>query len=96
MLINKGLSSGSVISLKLTSGEEIIARFVEKTATGYRVLRPMVLTMGPKGVGLMPYLITANMENELEIFNSAITVITETDKEPSDQYIQNTTGIRMA
>jgi hypothetical protein len=96
MLINKGISAGSVISLKLTSGEEIIARFVEKTVTGHRVLKPMVLTMGPKGIGLIPYLITANMENELEIFNSAITVVTETDKEFSDQYMQNTTGIRMA
>ena len=96
MLINKGISSGSVITLKLTSGEEIIARLSEKTATGYRVLKPLVLTMGPKGIGLIPYLITANLENELEIFNSAVAVVTETDKDPSDQYIQNTTGIRMA
>lgn len=95
MLINKGISAGSVITLKLTSGEEIIARFSEKTLSGYRVSKPMVLSMGPKGIGLIPYLITANLENEVEIFSSAVTVITETDKDPSDQYITNTTGIKM-
>jgi hypothetical protein len=95
MFINKGMTPGSVITLKLTSGEEIIARFAEKTQSGYRVLKPMVLTMGPKGIGLIPYLITANMESELEILNTAITVVTDTDKDPSDQYMQNTTGIKL-
>jgi len=29
MLINKGVSEGEVITLKLTSGEEIVAKLVE-------------------------------------------------------------------
>jgi len=95
MLIKKPLAEGSVITLKLTSGEELVARFVEKTLTGYRVIKPMVLTMGPKGVGLMPYLITANMEDDLEISAAVVAVVVNTDRDPSDQYIQSTTGIKL-
>jgi hypothetical protein len=94
MLLRKSLE-GSVVTLKLTSGEELVARLQEKTATGYRVVKPMVLTMGPKGIGLMPYLITANMEEDLEISSHVVAVAVATDKEPSDQYIQSTTGIKM-
>ena len=94
MLLRKSLE-GSVVTLKLTSGEELVARLQEKTATGYRVAKPMVLTMGPKGIGLMPYLITANMEEDLEISSHVVAVAVATDKEPSDQYIQSTTGIKM-
>jgi hypothetical protein len=95
MLIKKPIGQGSVITLKLTSGEEIVARFVEKTLSGYQVSRPMVLTMGPKGIGLIPYLITANQEEDLEISSSVVAVAVATDREPSDQYIQSTTGIKM-
>lgn len=95
MLIKKPMTPGSVITLKLTSGEELVARFQEKTLTGYQVSKPMVLTMGPKGVGLMPYLITANMEEDIEISAAVVAVAVATDRDPSDQYIQSTTGIKM-
>ena len=33
MLIDKGVSAGEVVTLKLTSGEELVARLNEETAT---------------------------------------------------------------
>jgi hypothetical protein len=95
MLLKKALSEGSVVTFKLTSGEELVARLQERTATGYKVSKPMVLTMGPKGIGLMPYLITASHDEDLEISAHVVAVVTATDKDPSDQYIQSTTGIKM-
>ena len=46
MLIDKGVSAGEVITLKLTSGEEIVAKLVEETATHYKLSKPMVIGMG--------------------------------------------------
>ena len=37
MLINKGVSAGEVITLKLTSGEEIVAKLVEDGAAYYKL-----------------------------------------------------------
>jgi hypothetical protein len=35
------------------------------------------------------------MEEDLEISSHVVAVAVATDKEPSDQYIQSTTGIKM-
>ena len=57
MLISKGVSKGEVITLKLTSGEEIVAKLTEETDSYYKLSKPMVIGMGPSGPGLMPYLL---------------------------------------
>ena len=53
MLIDKGVASGEVITLKLTSGEELVAKLVEETAVYYKLSHPQVIGHGPKGPGLM-------------------------------------------
>lgn len=95
MLIDKGVSAGEVVTLKLTSGEELVAKLVEMTATHYKLSRPMVIGMGAKGPGLMPYLFTVHPEKEVKLNMSTVVVIESTDKEFADQFIQSTTGIQM-
>jgi hypothetical protein len=96
MLIDKGIAAGEVVSLKLTSGEEVIAKLVEETATGYRVSKPLVLSMGPQGIGMVPFMFTVNPEKEINISKNAVSVIVNCDKQFADQYIQGTTGIKLA
>ena len=62
MLIDKGVTVGEVITLKLTSGEEIVAKLAAETDSHYKLSRPMVIGMGERGPGLMPYLFTVNPE----------------------------------
>jgi hypothetical protein len=96
MLIDKGVSEGEVITLKLTSGEEIVAKLVEDGVTYYKLSRPMVIGMGQKGPGLMPYLFTVNPDKEIRIAKGTVTVAEATDKQFADQFIQTTTGIALS
>ena len=96
MLIDKGVSAGEVITLKLTSGEEIVAKLVEETATHYKLSRPMVIGMGPKGPGLMPYLFTVSPDKEVRLQKTTVTLAEATDKEFANQFMQSTTGITLA
>lgn len=96
MLIDKGVSVGEVITLKLTSGEELVAKLTEETATHYKLSRPMVIGMGAKGPGLMPYLFTVNPEKDVKLLKSTVTVAEATDKQFADQFIESTTGIALA
>jgi hypothetical protein len=96
MLIDKGLTPGEVVTIKLTSGEELIAKLVEENSRGYKVSKPLVLSMSQQGMGMMPYLFTANPEKEITLHASAVCAITNSDKQFADQYIQGTTGIRLA
>lgn len=95
MLIDKGVTAGEVITLKLTSGEELVAKLVEETPTYYKLSRPMVIGMGQQGPGLMPYLFTVHPEKEVKLLKTTVTLAEATDKQFADQFIQSTTGIKL-
>jgi hypothetical protein len=96
MLINKGVSAGEVITLKLTSGEEIVAKLVEDGAVYYKLKNPQVIGMGPKGPGLMPYLFTVSPDTEIKLQKSTVTVAEATDAQFAKQFLESTTGIALA
>lgn len=96
MFITKGVSPGEIITFKLSSGEELIAKLVEETMTHYKVSRPLVIAMSPQGPALMPYLFTVHPDKELSISKGLVVVIADSDKQFADQYLQGTTGIKMA
>lgn len=95
MLIDKGVTVGEVITLKLTSGEELVAKLVEETATYYKLKHPQVIGMGQQGPGLMPYLFTVSPDKEVKLLKTTVTVAEATDKTFADQFIQATTGIKL-
>jgi hypothetical protein len=95
MLIDRGVTSGEVVTFKLTSGEEVVAKLVSESEQGYRISRPMVLSMTSQGIGMMPYLFTVSPEKEITISRSAISVVVAADKQFADQYLQGTTGIKL-
>ena len=96
MLIDKGVTEGEVITLKLTSGEEIVAKLVEDGPQHYKLSRPMVIGMGQQGPGLMPYLFTVNPDKDVKLSKATVTVAEATDKQFADQFIESTTGIKLA
>jgi uncharacterized alpha/beta hydrolase family protein len=96
MIIDKGLSTGEVITLKLTSGEELVARLDEETATHYKLTKPMVIGMGEKGPGLMPYLFTVSPDRTIPLLKTTVTVVVASDKVFADQYMRSTTGIALS
>jgi hypothetical protein len=96
MLIDKGVTAGEVVTIKLTSGEELVAKLDSETPTHYKLARPLVLSMGPQGVGMVPYLFTVSQDKIIDLNKSTVTVCVPTMKEAADQYIQSTTGIKLA
>ena len=96
MILEKPRANGDVVTVKLTSGEEVIARFEEETATGVKVTKPMMLSMSQQGVGMMPYMFTVNPITPITLNHSAIAVVSTTDEDFAKQYMSGTTGIQMA
>ena len=96
MFISKGVTEGEVITLKLTSGEEIIAKLVEDGPMYYKLSKPMVIAMGSKGPGLMPYLFTVSPNADVRLSKSTVTVAEATDESFAKQFLESTTGIALA
>jgi hypothetical protein len=56
----------------------------------------MVIGMGERGPGLMPYLFTVHPDKEIKMSKTTVVVVESTDKQFADQFIQSTTGIALA
>jgi hypothetical protein len=96
MLIDKGVTEGEVVTIKLTSGEELVAKLVEDGPLYYKLNRPMVLTMNQQGLGMAPYLFTVSNDKDVRLSKGTVTIIEATEKQFADSYIQGTTGIKLA
>ena len=95
MLIDKGVTAGEVITLKLTSGEELVAKLVEETDAYYKLSRPMVIGMGQSGPGLMPYLFTVHPDKDVKLLKTTVTVAEATDETFAKQFLESTSGIKL-
>jgi hypothetical protein len=95
LIINKGVSAGDVITLKLTSGEELVAKLSEETDSYYKLSRPMVIGMGQQGPGLMPYLFTVSPNADIKLLKTTVTVAEPTDEAFAKQFLESTTGIKL-
>jgi hypothetical protein len=95
MLLEKPMASGDVVSLKLINGDEIIARLDSDDHNGITVTKPLAITVGPQGLGMMPWIFLGNKET-VTIKREHIFVMVPSKKDAADQYMQGTTGIALA
>jgi len=103
MLLPKTLAQGDVASLKLVTGDEILAKVTEVTADSMTIQRPMLISVGMDertrqvGIQMVPYfLLCADYEAKLTIKNSHIIVAALANDQAKAGYIQNTTGLTVA
>jgi hypothetical protein len=95
MLFEKPVTEGSIVSIKLITGEEVIAKLVEDSVMSYKISKPVILSSTSKGMAFVPYLLTVSMDKDLVINKHAVVALSATDKDFANQYIQSTTGIAL-
>lgn len=93
MLFETPYQNGDTVSLKLSSGEEVIGRLEEETKDSIKLHKPLMLTMSQQGIGLAPFMFTANPDTSITLKQDKVICIVKTIDEMSKQYISNTTGI---
>tara|TARA_B100000676_G_C17556226_1_gene569914 strand:- start:288 stop:608 length:321 start_codon:yes stop_codon:yes gene_type:complete len=96
MLIEAPYKIGDVITIKLSSGEELVGKFEEEDDKTIKVNKPLTLVAGQKGIGLQQFLFTADMNRSYRIKQSAISLIHITRKEFADAYTSQTSNIMPA
>ena len=97
LILNKTYNASDVISFKLTSGEEIIARLVEDRATEYVISKPMALINTPTGaLGMMPAPISFNHTDSAVLNKHAVAIHGKCQQEIANQYLEKTTGLAIA
>jgi hypothetical protein len=95
MLMQKPITQGSVVSLKLVNGDEIIARYDGEDDNTIKINRPLALTMGAQGLGMIPWLFLGDTDT-YTLKREHVFVMVASKKDAADQYMQGTTGIALA
>lgn len=95
MLLEKKFTENEVISLKVSSGEEIIGRYVREDDRYFYLTKPNVLMMNPQGMGMVPYMFTVNPDEDYAITKGSIITLSRTDSDVAKQYLSKTSGIAL-
>lgn len=83
------------MTFKLNSGEEVIGK-VTGSAPDHVVLHePLSVAPGPKGMGLVPSIFTAEADAETRLNTSSIAMVVKTGEDIKMKYIETTTGLTL-
>ena len=96
MLIEAQYKVGDAVSIKLSSGEEMIARFEDENEDVVTVAKPYILIAAQNGMALAPYMFTIAPDTKVKLKINNVICIVKSAKDASDMYIKQSTGIAIA
>ena len=98
MLFQKGFQTGDVVTFKLTSGEEMIARYQGETMTEYQITKPATLLPTERGTfGFVPSIVSGELNsNTMNLQKTAVVLTVASQKEVADKYTEITSSIKPA
>jgi hypothetical protein len=88
MLKPKRMVPGSIVSLRILNGDELIARLKEETQESITLTYPMVFTITPEGAGVVPWFALGDT-SEVNIKTSHIFSIVPAKLEATQEYTEN-------
>jgi len=84
---------GTIMTLKLNSGEELVAKITDKFSDCVIIEHPVSIAPGPQGMGLVPSLFTGDMSKSIQLNINSVALVAETDASVAAKYVEATTGI---
>ena len=89
------METGKTYTIKLNSGEELIAKVMGTNVDYIEVTNPVSIAPGQNGMQMIPSMFTADIDKEIRINRSSISLYAYTDESIADRYLEATTGIKM-
>ena len=88
---------GDVVTLKLTTSEELIGSYQEDDADAYTIDRPFMIAMSQQGIILMPWLHAVDMQSSksVKIDKKHIVAVAEPVASIAKEYSSQMSGIKL-
>lgn len=100
MLIEKNIAPDDVVTLRLSTGEELIAKLVETGNDAITIAKPLALNLGvdPKtnqlGLQMIPtFMMAANQDARFTLRNHHVMCVSRAAEDAKAGYIRNTTNL---
>ena len=94
MLLERPIKKGSIITVKLNSGEELVARFETEDDDSLNISKVRTVAHGQQGLGIIPWMMTSQTAT-ISINKSTVVAYTPIDEEIAKSYQENTTDIKL-
>lgn len=93
----KNIETGKVYTIKLNSGEELIAKVISAPdAEGWVTIEsPVSIAPGPQGMGLVPSIFTSDPKADVRLNTSSVSLYSETEDAVKNKYIEAVTGLKL-
>lgn len=96
MLETSNYNKNEVITVKLTSGEEVLGRFVEQDQNSITLAKAHHIIPNQNGLGIAPFAFGVDINTtNIKINRTQVVFEARTMKQIADQYTQATSGIQM-
>ena len=96
MFIETPYKDGDVVTMKLTSGEEVVAKLEKEEGNTLVLKKPLMVAATQQGLGLAPFMFTISEDAKVKLDTSKVVCVVKTHEEFAKQYISSTTGIAVA
>ena len=93
MLVSKVYDEGDIVSFKLVTGDEIVARIVSVNGEYFGVAKPCTVMPSPQGMGLIQSLFTADADAGVHLHKEHVIMHAPSIDAMQKHYIKTTTGI---
>jgi len=85
---------GHTVSMKLTSGDEVVGKVAGQTAEGLTISKPVILAASRDGLQMVPFMMTASPDGDFLFKAHNIMCVATTADQVADAYLESTTGIK--
>ena len=89
------ITPNTVYTLKLNSGEELIAKVTQTGGEFITIEEPDSIAPTQQGMQMIPSVFTANPKGEFKLNTNSIALYAETDDSIKMKYLEATTGIKV-
>ena len=89
------LQNNQVYTLKLNSGEELIAKVVQSGGDWIHLEEPVSIAPTQQGMQMIPSVFTADPKEEFKLNTNSIAIVAITDDSVKMKYLEATTGIKV-
>lgn len=99
MLVAKPITTNEIVSIKISNGDELIAKFLESNDDHIIVTKPMLMVLGQTqsgqpGVQMMPFfMLGADKDGRYPLNKSHVVCMVLSNAEAKSGYTQATTGL---
>ena len=87
-------TENDIVTFKLVSGEEIVARVVSETDTTVTIYKPLTLVHNGQGMALLQTVMSVRPDQELTVQKTAVVMSGISRDEMASAWIESTTGLK--